>query len=110
MYNCNILFPDSHVHCSVSVTSIQFERINLSLNSLGFSDDYKEVQRFLSAIASNDQPSYQLDGFFQLVFDNADFNVATISEHNTFHSMGGVGCVTPDSGRSRHTIQTSQPN
>jgi hypothetical protein len=45
--------------------------------------------------------------FFQLVFDNADFNVATISEHNTFHSMGGIGCVTPDSGRSRHTIKRS---
>jgi hypothetical protein len=77
------------------------------LNSLGFSDDYKEVQRLLSAIISNDQPSYQLDGFFQLVFDNADFNVATISGHNIFHSMGGIGCVTPDSRRSRHTIKRS---
>jgi hypothetical protein len=77
------------------------------LNSLGFSDDCKEVQRLLSAIVSNDQPSYQLDGFFQFVFDNADFNVATISGHNTFHSMGGIGCVTPDSGRSRHTIKRS---
>ncbi|ELU04056.1 hypothetical protein CAPTEDRAFT_206657 [Capitella teleta] len=92
MYNCNILFP--RFSCP-------------SLNCLGFSDDYKEVQRFLSAIASNDQPSYQLDGFFQFVFDNADFNVATISGHNTFHSIGGIGCVTPDSGRSRHTIKRS---
>ncbi|ELU15381.1 hypothetical protein CAPTEDRAFT_199459 [Capitella teleta] len=46
-------------------------------------------------------------GFFQFVFDNADFNVATISGHNTFHSMGGISCVTPDSGRSRHTINRS---
>ncbi|ELT96415.1 hypothetical protein CAPTEDRAFT_203052 [Capitella teleta] len=46
-------------------------------------------------------------GFFQFVFDNADFNVATISGHNTFHSMGGIGCVTPDSGKSRHTINRS---
>ncbi|ELT88628.1 hypothetical protein CAPTEDRAFT_216340 [Capitella teleta] len=46
-------------------------------------------------------------GFFQFVFDNADFNVVTISGHNTFHSMGGIGCVTLDSGRSRHTIKRS---
>ncbi|ELU00858.1 hypothetical protein CAPTEDRAFT_194432 [Capitella teleta] len=77
------------------------------LNSLGFLDDYKEVQRLLSAIVSNYQPPYQLDGFYQFVFDNADFKVATISGHNTFHSMGGIGCVTPYSGRSRHTIKRS---
>ncbi|ELU03580.1 hypothetical protein CAPTEDRAFT_185644 [Capitella teleta] len=74
---------------------------------LGFLDDYKEVQRLLSAIVSNYQPPYQLDGFYQFVFDNADFKVATISGHNTFHSMGGIGCVTPYSGRSRHTIKRS---
>ncbi|ELU05771.1 hypothetical protein CAPTEDRAFT_216916 [Capitella teleta] len=46
-------------------------------------------------------------GFFQFVFDNDYFNVASISGHNTFHSMGGVGYVTPDPGRSRHTIKRS---
>ncbi|ELU12775.1 hypothetical protein CAPTEDRAFT_192603 [Capitella teleta] len=81
------------------------------LNSLGFSDDCKEVQRLLSAIVSNDQPSYQLDGFFQFVFDNADFNVATISGHNTFHSMGGIGCHSrfwEIQGHHQKVNQTSQ--
>ena len=34
-------------------------------------------------------------GFTQFVLDNADFNVATLTGHNTFHSMGGIACVTP---------------
>ncbi len=29
------------------------------------------------------------------MFDNADFSVNTIDGHNTFHSMGGIACVTP---------------
>jgi len=29
-------------------------------------------------------------GFTQFVFDNADFNVATLTGHNTFHGMGGI--------------------
>ncbi len=29
------------------------------------------------------------------MYDNADFNVATVTGHNTFHSMGGIACVTP---------------
>lgn len=29
------------------------------------------------------------------MFDNTDFNVATLAGHNTFHSMGGIACVTP---------------
>ena len=44
---------------------------------------------------SNDEPSYHLGGFTQFVFDNADFNVATVTGHNTFHNMGGIACVTP---------------
>ena len=65
------------------------------LNSMSFADDYKEVQRFESALISDGEPSYELDGFTQFVFDNADFNVATVDGHNTFHSMGGIACVTP---------------
>ena len=29
------------------------------------------------------------------MFDNADFNIATTTGHNTFHAMGGIACVTP---------------
>lgn len=65
------------------------------LSSLGFSDDYREVQRLESAMVSAKQPSNFLSGFTQFVYDNADFNVATVTGHNTFHSMGGIDCVTP---------------
>ena len=41
--------------------------------------------------------SYDLSGFTQFVFDNADFNVATLTGHNTFHSMSGIACATPSS-------------
>ena len=39
--------------------------------------------------------SYGLRSFTQFVFDNADFNAATLTGHNTFHYMGGITCVTP---------------
>ena len=29
------------------------------------------------------------------MFDSADFNVATLTGHDTFHAMGGIACVTP---------------
>ena len=29
------------------------------------------------------------------MYDNADFNVGTVTGHNTFHSKGGIVCVTP---------------
>ena len=44
---------------------------------------------------AGESPSYDLNGFVQFVFDNADFNVHTLDGHNTFHSMGGIACVTP---------------
>lgn len=34
------------------------------------------------------------NAFVQYCFDNADFNV-TLDGHNTFHSMGGIRCLTP---------------
>ena len=65
------------------------------LSSMVFSDNYREVQRMGHSLMSSDEPSYALRKFTQFVFDNADFNVATITGHNTFHSMGGIACVTP---------------
>jgi len=65
---------------------------------MSFADDYKEIQRFEQALMSGGDLSYDLSGFTQFVFDNADFTVATLTGHNTFHSMGGIACVTsPDS-------------
>ena len=65
------------------------------LSSLGFADDYREVRRFENSLMTTGEPSYNLSGFTQFVFDNADFNVATLTGHNTFHAMGGIACVTP---------------
>ena len=56
---------------------------------------YEEVQRLENGMISAGEPSYGLECFTQFVFDNADFNVATLTGHNTFHAMGGIACVTP---------------
>ena len=74
------------------------------LNALGFSDDYREVQR-LNSTFINTEPSYNLSGFTQMVFDNADHNIATLTGHDTFHSMGGIACVTPPGEPQMNVIQ-----
>jgi hypothetical protein len=80
------------------------------LSSISFSDDYKEVQRFENSLVSGGEPSYDLNGFTQFVFDNADFNVATLTGHNTFHAMGGIACVTPPGIVQKSPIKrTMQP-
>lgn len=64
------------------------------LNSLGLAANYREIQRYEYSLMS-DEPSYNIDGFAQFVFDNADINACTLDGKNTFHSMGGIACVTP---------------
>ena len=64
------------------------------LSSISFADDYREIQRFENSLISTCQPSYALNSFTQFVFDNADFNISTLTGHNTFHAMGGIACVT----------------
>ena len=49
--------------------------------------------------------TYHMSGFTQFVFDNADFNVATLTGHNTFHSMGGIACVTPPGSMNNSPIK-----
>lgn len=41
--------------------------------------------------------------FSQFVFDNTDFHVCTLDGLNTFHSMGGIQCITPSSSVERGT-------
>lgn len=72
---------------------------------MSFADYYKEVQRFEHALISGGEPTYHLGSFTQFVYDNADFNVATVTGHNTFHSMGGIACVTLPG-----TVETSAIN
>ena len=75
------------------------------LNSLGFSDDYKEVQRLNSAFVVSGESEYNLQSFTQFVFDNADFNVATLTGHDTCHAMGGIAAVTPSGNATPGTLQ-----
>lgn len=65
------------------------------LAALGFCSSYHDAQQLeLSAVYHPDEP--MPDGIFtQFVFDNADFNVATLDGLKTFHSMGGIKCITP---------------
>ena len=77
------------------------------LNKLGFADDYTEVRRLYAAFMSGEGPSYDLEDFCQFIFDNADFNVATLTGHSTFHSMGGIACVTPAKEPQRQLIPRS---
>ena len=77
------------------------------LSSLGFVDDYKEVLHLNQSFMTGGEPSYDLDGFTQFIFDNADFNVATVTGHNTFHSMGGIACTMPGKQRAWTKVKRS---
>ena len=74
-----------------------------SLNHIGLCASYDETLLFESSIV-NDPQQYNLsESYIQLIFDNADHNTNTIDGRNTFHSMGGIMCVTPAS-----SVQSSQ--
>lgn len=64
-------------------------------NSLGIGVSYNEVTRYLKSSTKHLQPIISETGFIQYVFDNADINVCTLDGLNTFHSLGGIKCVTP---------------
>ena len=52
------------------------------LSSLGFACNYSEVCRLNAAFINEEKTEYPFDGFTQFVFDNADFNVATLTGHD----------------------------
>lgn len=67
------------------------------LSHLGFCASYNEAVLFESSAVTNSSSCEETldEKFIQFVFDNADFNVRTVDGFNTFHSMGGIMCVTP---------------
>ena len=74
--------------------------VNL-LACLRFSATYHDAQQLeLSTIYHPSEP-IPIGTFSQYIFDNADFNVALnlamwhLDGLNTFHSMGGIKCITP---------------
>ncbi|KAL4105063.1 hypothetical protein QTP88_020338 [Uroleucon formosanum] len=70
------------------------------LSNLGFSNTYKEVLLYESAVVNHPQPkilSPAAGAFIQYSADNADINIYTIDGHNTVHIMGVIQIVTPKS-------------
>ena len=70
--------------------------INL-LHNIGVSESYAEAIRYENSLLldSSTHDNTLTEGFMQYAFDNADFNTNTLDGHNTFHTMGGIRCVTP---------------
>lgn len=64
------------------------------LSNLSFSENYSELKRLHSAISVGGVPPCNLTGFTQFIFDNADFNIATLTGHGTFHSLRVLACAT----------------
>lgn len=75
------------------------------LSSLGVCASYMESTLFQVSALQHPQQSPLTDSFMQFVFDNADVNIRTLDGFNTFHSMGGIQCVTP----SLHNSTTLKP-
>ena len=66
------------------------------LSSLGFSENYSEVQRYENSVLDfESDPLSNVEKFVQFVFDNADFNVNTVDGKNTIHVLGGIAAHTP---------------
>ena len=66
------------------------------VHNLGFLESYIEAVRYqnsllLDSLTPDSTPS---EGSVQFAFDNGDFNTNTLDGHNTFHTMGGMKCVT----------------
>jgi hypothetical protein len=65
---------------------------------MGVCASYTEARRYEASAMLGEQQTVSEESFKQFVFDNADFNIRTIDGYGTFHSMGGVMCITPGSG------------
>lgn len=65
------------------------------LSSIGVCCSYQECLHFESCAIDNFKENIPEESFCLFVYDNADVNIRTIDGHGTFHSMGGIMCVTP---------------
>ena len=76
------------------------------LSGLGISESYGELRRLQGALDSEGIPSYKTTGFTNFIFDNADFHIATLTGHGTFHSLGGLMACTPFSAKCPQVSET----
>ncbi len=71
---------------------------------MGFCSSYYTVQNYEKSAAvsqGTDIPGYEAGSFIQYVADNVDHNIRTLDGHGTFHGMGIIAAITPDTMRSR---------
>ena len=76
-----------------------------SLHHHGFCCSYQEVQRFehnAAQLHGTDIPNLTTE-FVQYGADNVDHNIRTLDGHGTFHGMGMIAAVTPETS-SRQSI------
>ena len=77
------------------------------LSSLGISESYGELRRLQNSLTSQGIPLYDSTAFTSFIFDNADFQIATLTGHGTFHSLGGLMVCTPPVSSDPKTLQRS---
>lgn len=65
------------------------------LNAFGFSLSYQEIMKMQKCAATEPQRKKLESAYIQHSWDNADINIRTLNGHGTWHSMGGLECVTP---------------
>ena len=64
----------------------------------GFCASYYDTRSYILSAISNHNERILENTFTQFVFDNTDFNCATLDGFNTLHVMGGVQCISPTTG------------
>lgn len=64
-------------------------------HSIGVCSSYAEATTYLNCATVHSAPVIDESAFIQYVFDNADFNIRTLTGLGTFHSLGGIKCVSP---------------
>ena len=81
-----------------------------TLHSMGFCSSYSAIQNFERSAAVTqgvDIPEYKEDCFIQYIADNVDHNTRTLDGHGTFHGMGMVVTITPNTKVSRQISKRS---
>ncbi|KAK3917802.1 Putative F-box protein [Frankliniella fusca] len=68
------------------------------LYRMGSCVHYSVIQEYEKSAVIHSRLDFDSDAYIQLVFDNFDFNTATVDGHGTVHSMGGMIFVTPSTG------------
>ncbi|KAJ8868825.1 hypothetical protein PR048_030366 [Dryococelus australis] len=73
------------------------------LANLGVCASYEEAVKFESLVTTHSRAGIY-GGYVQFVFDNVVYNRHSIDGHGTFHVMGGIICVTPNSSLQADTL------